>query len=229
MVPSFVYRSEKAQKTLVNLLRRRVPIVAMMSDLSHIDLKIDRVVSDYRDATLEAMDHLLSLQHRRIGFVYGIAVPNLGEDRLAAYRESLQAAGLPVDPDLIVYCGPTIEDSYQATLRLLQLPNRPTALLAINDLLAVGALRAISDLGLKVPQDISLFGYDDIPLAQYLVPRLSTASKDGTKTGREAVRLLLARLQQPDQPRQDIRLPARVLLRESTGPAPVLVREAHSL
>lgn len=169
---------------------------------------------------MEVMTHLIALQHRRIGFIYGIAVPTLGEDRLSAYRESLQAADLPVDPDLIAYCGPTIEDSYQATLRLLQLPARPTALLAINDLLAVGALRAVSDFGLKVPDDVSLFGYDDIPLSQYLVPRLSTASKDGTKTGREAVRLLLTRLQNPNQPRQDIRLPASVILRESTGPAP---------
>ena len=220
MVPSFIYQSQKAQKTLADLRRQRVPIVGMMSNLSNVDLHIDRVVSDYRDATVEIMAHLIALQHRRIGFIYGIAVPTLGEDRLSAYREQLQAAGLPVDPALIVSCGPTLEDSYQATLQLLQRPERPTALLAINDLLAVGALRAISDLKLKVPQDISLFGYDDIPLAQYLVPRLSTASKDGTKTGEEAVRLLLARLQQPDLPRQEIQLPARVILRESIGAAP---------
>jgi LacI family transcriptional regulator len=139
---------------------------------------------------------------------------------LVAYRASLQSAGLPVDPDLIVQCGPTMEDSYHATRQLLELPSRPTALLAINDLLAIGALRAITDLNLNVPRDVSLFGYDDIPLAKYLVPRLSTASKDGKKLGREATRLLLARLQEPDRPRQEIRLPARLILRESTGPAP---------
>jgi LacI family transcriptional regulator len=139
---------------------------------------------------------------------------------LFAYRESLQAAGLPVDPNLIVECGPTIEDSYHATRQLLELPSRPTALLAINDLLAIGALRAIRDLDLDVPQDVSLVGYDDIPLAKYLVPRLSTASKEGEKMGREAVRLLLARLQDPDRPCQEIRLPARLILRESIGPAP---------
>ena len=220
MVPSFIYQSKNAQKTLADLLKQRIPIVGMMSDLSNIDLNIDRVVSDYRDATLEIMTQLLALGHRRIGFVYGIAVANLGEDRLSAYRDSLRGAGLPVDPTLIAHCGPTIEDSYQATLQLLQLPDPPTALLAINDLLAVGALRAIYDSKLTVPQDVSLFGYDDIPLAQYLVPRLSTASKDGKKTGREAVRLLLTRLQNPKLARQEIRLPASVILRESIGPAP---------
>ena len=213
MIPSFIYHSEKAKDTLASLLRRRVPIVGMMSDQGEVSYKIDRVISDYRDTTVELMNHLLSLQHRRIGFIFGIAVPDLGEDRLLAYRESLQAANLPVDPDLIVECGPTIEDSYQATKQLLALPSPPTALLAINDFLAVGALRAIEDSNLKVPQDISLVGYDDIPLAKYLVPRLSTASKDGKNIGREAVRLLLA-------PPQEIRLPARLIIRESIGPAP---------
>lgn len=220
MVPSFIYHSEEAQKTLANLIKRRVPIVGVMADHGDASYNIDRVVSDYRDATMEVMAHLLSLQHRRIGFIFGIAVPDLGTDRLFAYRESLQTAGLPVDPNLIVECGPTLEDSYHATRQLLELPSRPTALLAINDFLAIGALRAIRDLNLNVPQDISLVGYDNIPLAKYLVPRLSTASKDGERMGREAMRLLLARLQDPDLPRQKIRLPARLILRESTGPAP---------
>jgi len=220
MIPSFIYHSEDAQKTLINLLKRRVPIVGMMADIEGVDFNIDRVISDYRETTLEVMNHLLSLQHRRIGLIYGIAVPELGTDRLFAYKSSLQAAGLPIDPNLIIECGPTIEDSYQATQKLLELPSPPTALIALNDFLAVGALRAIKDLNLNVPEDISLFGYDDIPLAKYLVPRLSTASKDGGKIGREATRLLLARLKNPDRPIQEIRLPARLILRESTGPAP---------
>ena len=219
MVPSFIYQSEEAQKTLNYLLKRRVPIVGIMADHGGKTYMFDRVISDYRDTTIELMEHLLSLQHRRIGLIYGIEVPELGNDRLLAYRESLQAAGLPVDPDLIIECGPTIEDSYRATQQLLQLPSPPTAVLAINDFLAIGALRAIKDLNLDVPQHVSLVGYDNVPLTKYLVPRLSTASKDGEKMGREAIRLLLARLQDPDRPRQEIRLPARLILRESVGPA----------
>jgi LacI family transcriptional regulator len=193
----------------------------MMSEQGEVNYKIDRVIADYRDITMDVMDHLLSLQHRRIGFIFGIAVPDLGSDRLLAYRESLATAGIPFDPNLLVECGPTIEDSYHATRKLLELPDRPTALLVINDLLAIGALRAIKDLNLGVPEDVSLFGYDDIPMANYLVPRLSTASKDGERMGREATRLLVSRLQNPDQPPQEVRLPARLILRESTGPAPL--------
>jgi LacI family transcriptional regulator len=220
MVPSFIYQSEGAQNTLASLRKRRVPIVGIMAEHSGAHYNIDRVISDYRDTTLEVMAHLLALGHRRIGFIFGIDVPDLGNDRLLAYRESLQAANLPLDPELLVRCGSAMEDSYRAARQLLELPDRPTALLAINDLLAIGALRAISDLELKVPQDVSVFGYDDIPLAKYLVPRLSTASKNGETMGREATRLLLARLQDPDRPRQEVRLPARLIFRESTGPAP---------
>lgn len=220
MVPSFIYHSQRAQKTLAHLVQRRVPIVAIMADHGGETYNIDRVLSDYRDVTLEAMAHLLALGHRRIGFIFGIAVPELGQDRLSAYRESLQTAGLPVDPDLMMECGPTVEDSYRATYQLLERSSRPTALLTINDYLAIGALRAARDLGLDVPRDVSVLGYDDVPFADYLIPRLSTASKDGENMGREAFRLLLARLQDPDRPRQEIRLPARLILRESTGPAP---------
>lgn len=220
MIPSFIYQSDEAQKTLAQLIERRFPIVGMMAERGDMFSDIDRVISDYRDVTVDVMTHLLSLGHKRIGFIYGIAVPTLGTDRLSVYQDSLRAAGLPIDPGLVVECGPTLEDSYHATLQLLKSPSRPTALLAINDLLAIGALRAIKDCGLDVPRDISLFGYDDIPMSNYLIPRLSTASKDGVKIGREATRLLLARLQDPSRPPQQVRLPARLIFRESTGKAP---------
>jgi LacI family transcriptional regulator len=225
---AFIYQSEDAYKTLTRLLKRRFPIVKLGE---HPD--IDCVVSAYDETTKEVMSYLLSLQHRRIGLIYGVLpyqdglqaadLPveyESGPDRLLPYQDSLRAAGLPVDQELVVTCGPTIEDGYQAALRLLRMPERPTALIAINDLLALGALRAASDLGLHVPADLSLVGYDDIPRAHYLVPRLTTSSKDAARGGQEAVKLLLARIQEPNRPRQRVDIPARLIIRESTGPAP---------
>jgi hypothetical protein len=113
------------------------------------------------------------------------------------------------------------EDGYQAALQLLKLPVRPTALLVINDLLAIGALRAPVTWGLRVPADLSVVGYDDIPLASYLTPRLTTSSKDMVRVGREAVKMLLARIQDPDRPHQRVDIQARFIIRESTGPASV--------
>ena len=98
--------------------------------------------------------------------------------------------------------------------------DRPTAIIAINDVLAIGVLRAADDLGLRVPADFSLVGFDDIPAARYMVPRLTTASKDAVRLGREAVRLVLDRIENPGQPRQVVTIPAQFVVRESTGPVP---------
>jgi LacI family transcriptional regulator len=218
---------EGAQKTLVRLLKRRFPVAKIGEHPT-----IDCVASNYQAATREAIAYLLSLQHKRIGLIYGVRPPWDGSgttdkqvdfagglDRLQTYQDCLREAGLPIDPALVINCGTTIEDSYQATLQLLKLPVRPTALLVLNDLLAIGSLRAASDLGLRVPADLSLVGYDDIPLASYLAPRLTTSSKDMVSVGREAVRLLLARIREPDRPHQRVDIQARFIIRESTGPA----------
>lgn len=225
MIPSFIYQSPEAQKTLDSLLERRLPVVGIMGEHNAANYKFDRVISDYRNATIEIMQHLLGLGHTRIGFIYGIAIPNLGNDRLGTYRECLQAAGVETDPYLVMHCDSDIEDSYQATRQIMSLSSPPTALLVINDFLALGVLRALQDLGIQVPQDVSVFSYDNIPISKYLVPRLSTASKNGEKMGREAMRLLLARLENPELPQQEVRLLSRVILRESTGPAPVSERD----
>ena len=163
------------------------------------------------------MAYLLSFGHRRIGMIYGIGGHELAEDRRQPYRAKFELVGIPVDEDLIRECGPTIEDGYQASKQLLELASRPTAIIAINDLLAMGALRAAADLGLRVPK-ISLVGYDDIPMANYLVPRLTTVTKDALTAGRKAFQLLMARIQNPDLPRQQFHSPVRLIIRESTGP-----------
>jgi LacI family transcriptional regulator len=228
LIGASLYQSEGVHETLTQLLRRRFPIARIGEHPA-----IDCVASNYQAATQEAMAYLLSLQHRRIGLIYGVRPPgdNLrtadlpvdfagGMDRLLPYQDGLRAAGLPVDPALIVTCGAAMEDGYQAALQLLRPPTRPTALLVINDLLAIGALRAASDLGLRVPADLSLVGYDDIPLASYLTPRLTTSSKDQVRVGREVAKLLLARIRDPDRPHQRVDIQAQFIIRESTGPAP---------
>lgn len=218
LASSFILESKEAQATLDQVRKSGLPIVELSDNYG-----VDAVAADYRDATMEAMDYLLSLGHRRIGLIYGIGGVGgheLADDRLQPYRASLEAAGIPIDNDLIVECGPTIEDGYQASQRLLELPSRPTAIVAINDLLVIGALRAAADRGLQVPKDISFVSYDDIPMANYLLPRLTTVTKDALNSGRKAFEVLLARIQTPDLPRQVIHSPARLIIRESTGPAP---------
>lgn len=212
-------QSTSAQQILKRSLKRRLPIVEISGGVQQTHA-VDFVTADYRAATQDAMAHLLELGHRRIGLVRGVAQPDMALDRLHPYQESLRAVGLPVEPGLVVDCGPTIEDGYQSALQLLASPTRPTAILAVNDLLAIGVLRAAGDCGLSVPKDVSVVGFDDIQVARYMVPRLTTASRDAVRMGREAVRLALTRIEDPDRPCRVVSVPSEFIVRESTAPAP---------
>lgn len=212
---SFILKSAEAQAILARVRKRNLPVVEMNEFYG-----VDSASSDYHEATKEVVSYLLSLGHRRIGFVYGVADHELALDRLIPYQESLLAAGIADEPGLVDECGPTIEDGYQAAMRLLKRPQRPTAIIAVNDLLAISAIRAAGDIGLRVPDDISVVGFDNIPMTDYLMPRLTTVTKDAYNAGRNAFEMLLARIQNPDIPRQVLHIPAKLIVRESTGPAP---------
>jgi LacI family transcriptional regulator len=177
--------------------------------------EFDHVVHTYSSGTRALMAHLLELGHQRIGFVYGITRDVQGFDRLLIYREVLEEAGLhPYE----MHCGENLEDAYQAAFALLNKPDRPTAVLVINDLLAVAVIRAANDLGLTVPGDISVAGFDDIPFSSYTTPRLTTVSGMAEESGRDAVRLLLKRFAEPDLPQQVTTANVELIVRESTGP-----------
>lgn len=182
----------------------------------------DYVHQGYGAGTQALMSYLFELGHKRIGFVYGVMVAAQGFDRLEAYRQSLEDAGLPYDENLIQPCGQLMEDGYQAAIDLLKQPNRPTAILAINDLLGMAVIRAAVDLGLNVPDDVSVASFDDIPFSNFIVPRLTSVSGSPEKNGRDAVQLLLRRLADPDRPQEVIAADWELNIRESTGPAPDL-------
>jgi LacI family transcriptional regulator len=213
----FIDMSPIATRFLEQCVRRRFPLIEISDDVN-LDHHIDRVVANYRQATLDVVDYLIQLGHRRIGFVYGVAQHELGLDRLESFEEAFRIAGLPLNPDWVVFCGPAIEDGYNGASRLLQLPERPTAILTINDLLAIGAARAATDLGIEIPSALSLVGFDDIFASRYLVPRLTTVSKDAIGIGRAASRLLIERIDDPSLPCRTQVFPACIIVRESTGP-----------
>ncbi len=191
-------------------------------ELSSTPSVFDYVIDGYQDGTRALMEHLFQLGHHRIGFVYGVVDERQGYDRLLPYRDMLTSIGVTVDSSLLCECGPYLEDGYQAALQLLSQPQRPTALLAINDLLALAILRAAADLGLRVPDDLSIAGFDDISFASYSIPRLTTVSAEAEQDGRRAVQLLLKRLETPERPHEFMRGSWQLIIRESTGPAPAI-------
>ncbi len=183
--------------------------------------EFDHVLHSYSSGTRALMAHLLELGHKRIGFIYGITNEVQGFDRLIIYREVMQEAGLSDMHSLETHCEETMEDAYRAAYALLSNKNRPTALLVINDMLAIAVMRAASDLGLVIPHDLSVASFDDIPFSNYTLPRLTTVSGKSEESGREAVRLLLNRFAEPDLPPQVVSAGVQLIIRESTGPVAI--------
>ena len=208
------YRRLKAE--LEALRAQKLAIVAFGGLLPDIDT----VLQSYNLAATELMSHLLGLGHRRIGFLFGAAEPAIGFDRLSPYKAALSSVGTPAPDEWVVYCGGTIEEGVAAAHKLLSLDPRPTAIMAINDLMAIATLQAAAQRGLCVPRDLSVVGFDDIDMAARVVPPLTTVRVDSTEMGRLAVHLMLRRFSQPEADPEYIDTPAQVVLRESTGPCP---------
>lgn len=200
------------------------PIVQISSTASEFDL----VQQGYEDGTRALMTHLFELGHRRISFIYGVQDEAQGLDRLHAYREAFAESGHAFDDDWIVRCGPTMEDGHRAATGLLGQPERPTALVVINDLLGMAAIRAAVDLGLRVPTDVSIASFDNIPFADICVPRLTTVAGSPEQNGRDAVRLLLGRLQEPGRPHAVIASEWELIVRESTAAPPSPPSATHA-
>lgn len=210
---------EQSRTIFERLIARSYPLVT----LGTVAFNTDAVMTTYGNAARQIMQHLLDLGHTRIGFVFGVGSPDLGLNRMAAYRESLHDAGLLVDDALIDRCGIRIEDGYAAALRLLSQRPRPTALLVINDWLALGALRAAAECGLRVPQDLSIAGFDNMEMSAYVTPPLTSARSSGQEIGRQAARLALERLQNPTLPPRRLQIEAQMVLRQSTGPVMAVI------
>ena len=208
---------EESGSLLDRIAEQRLPIVL----LQPTERAIDAVFVDYEDGMEQVIAHLLALGHQRIGLIYGLGgqSPSLDGRRLAKFYAELSRAGAPIDEALVDRCGTTAEDGFRAAQRLLTHTPRPTALIALNDLLALGAIRAANELGLRIPADISIVGFDDIPLAPSFPPPLTTVRHDASRAGEVAVELLLKRLQEPAGPVHKSTLPTQLIVRQSTAPA----------
>jgi DNA-binding LacI/PurR family transcriptional regulator len=137
-----------------------------------------------------------------------------------SHRAVLQKYGLPYDPSLVLVTNTSsIEDGYEYTMQLLRNPNRPTAIFLANDIMAVGAIKAIQQFGLRVPEDVSVAGFDDIPLASYSNPPLTTVRQPAYEKGAMAARMLIQSLEKQEIPNCKI-LDVELVVRGSTGLAP---------
>lgn len=183
-----------------------------------LDADIPAVTATNLAGGKSGVDHLLRLGHRRIGLITGVPGWTATEERLEGYRVALASAGAPIDPDLVVEGDFTSESGYSAARRLALLPDPPTAIVASNDNMAAGALRAASEHGLRVPDDLSIVGFDDTAVARDLIPRLTTVRQPLAELGRTAVSLLNRLIEGQSTETLRVELATRLIVRESTGP-----------
>lgn len=201
-------------KALEYLQANEVPTVLVDRMMNE---QFDQVGVENTRSTEALVTHLIEHGHRRIGFIAGR--PGLGttDERVAGYRAALQAAGLLVDPQLVVNGDSNSETARIATAQLLALPARPTAIMAGNNLMTLGAMHALRDAKVEVPGHIALVGFDDFDWADFFVPRLTLIAQPVKELGARAVQTLLQRMASPAAPTHSVRLSPTLQLRNSCG------------
>src|SRR5215212_3946388 len=201
---------------LYDLLNDDFPIV-LLGRLPGV--KVSSVEFDNRRGVRAAVDHLVSQGHRRIGFIGYAPVYFTGvSERLSGYREALAAAGIPCDDRMV--CFGDFNDpgaGFASATRLLALPERPTGIFVSSDVLAFATLTAIHQHGLRIPDDIAVVGFDDNPLSRYAYPPLTSVYLPFEEMGRRAGEMLRDLLSHPDEPKREILLDGRLIVRESSS------------
>jgi LacI family transcriptional regulator len=163
-----------------------------------------------------ATEHLVQLGHRRIGHLAGKATVSTGVLRRQGYLAALAARGMTEDPRLVIESGYTEEGGARAAERLFALDDRPTAIFAVTDLTAAGAFRVARRMGLRVPEDVAIVGYNDIPLATRLVPALTTVHVPIHDFGSAAARLLLEQIDAGEPTERQVIFDPELIVRGST-------------
>jgi LacI family transcriptional regulator len=193
----------------------------VLDPLMPLDERIPSVSAAHTSGADQAMQHLLELGHRRIAQITGPAGWLATEDRRRGYRAALAAAGILPDPALEVEAEPEIGPGRQAAKYLLELPEPPTAIFAFNDNIAIGAIQAARACGMRVPEDVSIVGFDDVEHATIVTPALTTVRQPLAEMGRTAVSLLNRLLERQRFETLHIELATRLVVRESTAPPPI--------
>ncbi len=193
-------------------------VPALLVNSYAADRKLPSILPDELAGGRAAIEHVLGLGHRQIAFIAGREAAWATKARLRGYREGLAAAGLSLDQNPVYFGNYRIDTGYELTMRAMDVPRRPTALLLGNDQMAAGAYLALARMGLRIPDDVSVVGYDDEPLAADLAPALTTVRIPFYEMGRIAAQHTLSRT--IDELGERSYEPCTIVHRSSTNPPP---------
>lgn len=210
-----VVRTRIEDSRLSYLMQRGFPFVAF--GRSHANEDFPYLDVDGHKGLRDAVQHLIDLGHERIAYISAPLNLNFAIHRLAGYRQTLQEYGLAYDENLVVVGYLTEEDGYRAAHRLLSNDATPTAIAVANDLMALGAMRAAHERGLRVGHDVAITGFDDIPLAAHSHPPLTTVRQPIYDIGRQICRMLVQVIRGEPLVERHIVLEPTLVIRESSG------------
>ncbi len=180
------------------------------------------VSADNQSGARQAVEHLVDLGHRRIAYLANPDSRGTDLDRFTGYRMVLSKREIPFDERLVVEGDGTLRGGVRAIQQLIGLSLPPTAILCFNDMMAMGAIHALSCENRKVPRDCSVIGFDDLEQAAYYCPPLTTVRQPSYRLGQAAMSMMLQLIESGVAPQGDL-LPTELVVRETTGPAPALV------
>jgi LacI family transcriptional regulator len=210
-----IITSEIERHLIEELSRRKLPIVFL--DVGKLKPLISNISVDYGKGIREAVQHIVSLGHKRIGFISGPHTLQSARTRRSAFLKCISDCGIKDQRRIVVEGNHKVEGGDTAMTHMLSLSDPPTAVLASNDLSAIGALRAITRAGLRVPDDISLIGFDDIEFSQCTQPPLSTIRLSRAELGQKAFDALFRHLDGQAKGGEDIPVSTGLILRQSTA------------
>jgi len=206
-----------APEAYVDSIRRRgFPFILI--DHEGLDRQGPSVGATNREGAKQAIHHLVALGHTRIGIITGNMEMDCARERLAGCHDALAEAGIAPAPELVRAGDFHRALAYQLTQELLRLPDPPTAIFAANDVSAFGVMDAVRNTGLRIPDDLSVVGFDDIPDARWTQPPLTTVIQPMREMGRRATRMLLESIADPEAPQERIELPTELVVRSTTAP-----------
>ena len=196
------------------LLRRRMPVVMIDRELPQVEA--DAVLTDNKLGGFLATRHLLELGHKHIACIAGPSSITPSAERIIGYRRALEESGLSYDESLILRGDYHARSGMEITHSILKMNPWPTAIFALNDLMALGALRAAAEAGYSVPRDLAVVGYDDLELSQFTNPPLTTVAQPKKEIGAQAINLLVDRMSQKTRPPSRLVIPPELIVRRST-------------
>ncbi|TCI24291.1 LacI family transcriptional regulator [Exiguobacterium sp. SH3S2] len=207
--------SDRMDEQVQELMQSDIPIVVV--DMDSADCSV--VYSDNIAGARLAVNHLYELGHRKIAHIAGDRTIDAGATRIKGYELAMQALDLPIEPGYLINAGFfSVEEGKQAMEKLLQLETPPTAVFVAGDQMAIGAIEAVHEHGLRVPEDISIIGYDDIDMIKYITPKLTTIRQDTDEIGEAAAELLIEQMTAKERLTERRVIPVKLIERLSCAP-----------